>query len=233
MTEELNQTTIPPVGDTGTVPGQQAGQTPAERMIAESQVNHIVAQRVKEAKEAERQAVASQYADYSQLKEIEKQWKSYQDSQKTDLQKAQDLLDTERNVWNTERTTLAELANKGKDALIELAFFKKATSKDIGLTPDRAEIAFRLLDKSQLKFNDKGEVENAADVVNALVEQYEVLKPTSTQPAVPPAKPGAKISPTNPSGTNTDPDMSWHPLMRNPEHRLGGGGYTLRSKGSK
>lgn len=227
MTDETNQQENP-TGGTGTEPGKQAG-TPTEKMLSQSEVNNLIAQRVAETRESTKAQVASQFADFEKFKAAAEKWDEYQKSQMTDLQKLQITFDAERQNWTTERNTLAQQAEQGKSATTKLAFIEKAV-REGGLTFDRATAAFKLVDVSQLEFDDKGEVKNAVTVVTKLIEEYPFLKTPEPQPQ----KPGApKISPTNPSGTNTEPDMSWHPLMRNPEHRLGGGGYTLRSKGSK
>ncbi len=226
MTDELNQQENP-TGGTGTEPGQKAG-TPPEKMLSQSEVNNLIAQRVAETKASVKAEIMAQFSDYENAKADAAKWGEHQKSQMTEMEKLQIAIDAERKEWTNERNTLTQQAEQGKVAATKLSFIEKAV-RDGGLTFDRAAAAFKLVDASKLEFDDKGEVKNAIDVVTKVVEEYPFLKtPEPTQQV--PAKPGAKISATNPAGSNpaTETDEQRYRRVRygSVNRTFGDGGVT-------
>lgn len=221
MTDNNQQPTTPPVDVTGTQPG---GATPnqattPERTFTQADLDRIVTERLKRQEES----IKAQFANYPALQEQASKWAEYEESKKTELQKIQDAakakeveLQNELIALKTDRETLSATV---RTAQVKAAVIAEASAQ--GITGKQLEATYKLLDVSKLTFDDKGEITNAAVVVEETIKHYE-LKPNAPQPQS--AKPGTKINPTNPAGASTEPDLSWHPLNRRNESSFQRGG---------
>lgn len=211
-----------PATDTGagTQPGKPAGE---ELKFSQSDLNNIVRDRLKEAKAS---IIAEVLKDLGvgsldDAKKATTKLKEIEDAQLTAQQKL------ERDLQGkTEALTTVE--SKYQRVLIENAALKAFGGK---VAPDRHAAAIKLLDTSKLSVDKDGNVQGIAEAVTALLEENPFLKPSEPAPATPQGKTkNPPIDPTNPAGTSTTPDLSWHPLKRNTEVRIGGGGIINHKK---
>jgi hypothetical protein len=230
MTDNNQQPTTPPAGDTGTQPGgaQPNQATTPERTFTQADIDRIVTERLSR----QEQSIKAQFADYSALKEKASKWETHEDSQKTELQRIQDQAKADTKALQDQLDALAKeretLSATARTATTQAAIMAAASAA--GIVGTQLVATVKLVDVSQLEFDDKGEVKNAADVVAKVVEEYPFLKtPESSQQAQQP-KPNAKISPTNPAGTNpaTETDEQRYRRVRygSVNQTFGDGGVT-------
>jgi hypothetical protein len=204
MSDNDKQPTTP-AGDTGTQPGGDKPTQAAtpERTFTQADLDRIIAERLSR----QEQSIKAQYADYPTLKDNAEKWLKHEDSQKSELQRIQDAAKAERDALQAQLDTLKTereaLSATARAAQTRAAMMTEASAQ--GISGKQLEAAYKLLDPSKLKFNDKGEVENAAAQVKTLIEEYPFLKTSEAQPKT--AQPG--IKPTNPAGGKTGPDLSW------------------------
>jgi hypothetical protein len=224
MTDNNQQPTTPPAGDTGTQPGgaQPNQATTPERTFTQADIDRIVTERLSR----QEQSIKAQFADYSALKEKASKWETHEDSQKTELQRIQDQAKADAKALQDQLDALAKeretLSATARTATTQAAIMAAASAA--GIVGTQLVATVKLVDQSTIEFDDKGEAKNAADVVTKLIEEYPFLKVSEpAQPQQP--KPNAKISPTNPSGTSdTKGTLSWHRTNRSTDNAFQGGG---------
>ncbi len=222
MTDNNQQPTTPPEGTTGTQPGTPAATPSPERTFTQADIDRIVSGRLSDQKKS----IEAQFADHAALKDKASQWDKHEESQKTELQKIQDAANVEAkklqdqlDILTKERETLSTTA---RTATTQAAIMAAASAA--GIVGTQLEATVKLVDQSKLIFDDKGALTNAAAMVTELITQYDFLKPAAAQPTSP-AKPGAKINPTNPAGTSdTKGTLAWHRVNRTSESTFQGGG---------
>lgn len=223
--QPTNETTPAPAGATDTGAGSKPG-TPANataKTFTQEEVNLFVQTRVNETKASFLGDVLKELGVNSleDAKAATNALKKIQDDQLTAQQKIERDLATEKAA--RERTESAY-----QKALIENAALKAFGGQ---VAPDRHVAAIKLLDTSKLSVDANGAVQGMADAVKALLEENPFLKPSDPAPATPGGKPKAPpIGATNPAGTGNQNDLSWHPLKRNTEKRVGGGGYSTNKE---
>lgn len=230
MTDNNNQPTTPPEGATGTQPGNPAA-TPDVRTFTQADVDRMIADRLGQQKRSLETQFSTQYADYGTLKERSDKLKTIEDGQKTELQRIQDDVNTKMTELQNKLTNLTTerdtLSVSARAAQIKAAVMAEAG--DQGVVGKQLVALEKLVDQSKLEFNDKGEVTNAAAMVTKAIEEYPFLK-ASEPTQQPPAKPGAKINPTNPAGSNpaTETDEQRYRRVRygSVNRTFGDGGVT-------
>lgn len=220
--QPTNETTPAPAGATDTGAGSKPG-TPANataKTFTQEEVNLFMQTRVNETK-------ASFLGDV--LKELGVNSLEDAKAATTALKKIQDDQLTAQQKLERDMATATEARQKAESAVqttrIENSALKSFKNQ---VATDRYDAALKLLDTSKLSVDANGAVQGMAEAVTALLEAYPFLRPSDPAPAVPGGKPKAPpIGATNPAGTGNQSDVSnWHPLVRNADKRIGGGGYT-------
>ncbi len=175
------------------------------RAFTQDDVNRIVRERLREAETR----IAKRYSDYEALKEKAEQYDALQASTTAEIER----LKADFTQVTTDKTAL-ETARR--DAVLETAFIR--TALKAGISADRLELSFKALDRSAIKWNDKGELEGLQESVNSLIKENPFLTGGKAQ----------SFGPTNPAGVGrqTGAPPAWHPLTRGVNKGFGDGGVT-------
>jgi hypothetical protein len=227
MTDNSQPTeqTPPAAGATETGAGPKPG-TPAQPTSAtftQEDVNRMVRDRVKETKDSAITDLLKKLGVSSEddLKTATTKYKEFTDAQLTAQQKL------ERDLA-TASSTLTSVQDKYRTLAVENAALKAFGNQ---VAPDRYAAAIKLLDTSKLSIGDDGKVSGMDEAVKALLEENPFLKPSETAPTTPDGKKKTPpIDATNPAGNQAGPDLSWHPLNRQKEVRIGGAGITTNKE---
>ena len=135
-------------GSDATVGGKS---TEEGRVFTQQEIDRIVAERLARQK--------SQYADYEALKDKATKWAAYEEAQKTETQKQQELF----AKMQLERDTALQVAN---DRLIRAAFLADAARLGVLYPGD----VYALADLSGVTIDERGTVQGATEAVKAVVE---------------------------------------------------------------
>lgn len=184
--------------DTGTQPGNQAEASDNEtkpKLFTQEDLDRQIGERL--------QRERNKYADYTDLKKAADELKSIKDAQKSELEKLQ-----EQAASAIQRAERAE--QERQNALITAAAMAALGQR---VPADRLRAAFKLLDKSELKLQASGEVENLEAAIEAMLKDNPFIASKAEQPA--PNKQTPQLGATNPGGGSPPSDVrAWHPLYR-------------------
>lgn len=130
--------------------GTETGK-PEERTFTQSELDAIIADRVKRERE--------KYTDYADLKKKAEAYAAYEEAQKTELQKAQEAA----QQFQAERDAALSVAN---DRMIRAEFIKEASRLNVAHPED----AYALADRGEVTIAEDGKVAGVADAVKVLVD---------------------------------------------------------------
>lgn len=151
--------------------GEPTEQEQPAKVFTQSDIDRIVKDRLAQQ--------AKQYADYDTLKA---KVQTIEDAAKTEAEKMADRL-KELETQNQ------QLAQARQELTIRGAIGEAASAAGLP-----AEAAFKLVDQSQIKVSEDGQVENAAELVKAVAETYPGLL-RQTMPRVSPVNPARSTEP--------------------------------------
>jgi phage I-like protein len=164
MTEELNDTQTQPDAEGG---GQSPDQ--GQRTFTQAELDTIIAERLKRQR--------AQFSDYDALKSQAAKWAEYEETQKTELQKAQDAAARAQ----AERDSAIKQA---QERAIQSAFV--AAAAKVGAA--HPEDAYALADLTGVEI-ENGKVTGVTEAVQALVEAKRLV--LSGRPVAPELDAGA------------------------------------------
>ncbi len=173
-------------------PTEVVADTPAEvveknmeptKTLTQAEVDAIVKDRL--------QRERAKYADYNDLKAAAGKYAEIEESKKSELEKAQAKI----KEWQTkyEQTQTAIMQTTKRAAVT-------VESMRLGLDP---KLTGKLVDYGLLEVDDKGEVSNAKDVLEAMLKEYPQLTATAKPP-----QPGMLDASAGGSGKTQTPKMN-------------------------
>ena len=143
---------LPATEKPGTVDAAASGKQAEEvRAFTQQELDRIVAERLARQKQ--------QYGDYAELKERATKWAAYEEAQKTEAQKTQELL----TKLQLERDTALQVAN---DRLIRAAFLAESAKLGVLYPGD----VYALAELAGVTIDERGTVQGATEAVKAVVE---------------------------------------------------------------
>ena len=150
--------------------GKPEGQPTEPRTFTQSELDTIVADRLKREKE--------KYIDYADLKKKAEQWTAFEEAQKTELQKAQEAM---QKALSERDQALARANERMKQA----KFIEAAAALNVAHPED----AYALANMTGVSITDDGQVIGVAEAVKILVEAGRL--PLTTRPKAPSLDGGA------------------------------------------
>jgi hypothetical protein len=143
---------LPAIEKPGTADATASGKQAEEvRAFTQQELDRIVAERLARQKQ--------QYADYAELKDKATKWAAYEEAQKTEAQKQQELL----TKLQLERDNALQVAN---DRLIRAAFLAESAKLGVLHPGD----VYALADLAGVAIDERGIVQGATEAVKAVVD---------------------------------------------------------------
>lgn len=168
MADEKQQTDTT---QTATGSDQVSNVEGGERTFTQADVDRLITERLRRKDE--------QYADYDQLKEQAQEWQKIQDAKKSELDKANERLETLQGEN-------AALAQRYNDALVRNAVTTKAAMMGFADPMD----AYRMVTLENVQIDENGEAQGIDDLLKALSESKPYLLRQTTTGQIGATNPG-------------------------------------------